>query len=247
VSLRRKRTIAIAAVSAVAALGGGAAYAATSANDSQQELLSDAAQRLDVSPDELRAALEGAFGDQLDDAVRAGRLTQAQADRMKQASRDHGLPLGGPGGPGEHGRHVFLAGPIGPGIDAAADYLGLTQAQLRERLENGRTLAQVARAEGKSVAGLEQAIVDAARADLDRAVADGDLTDAERDEMIERLEDHVDDLVAGRHPGGPPHAGFEVHRDHVGPAPFGAEPHRDHVRPAPFGAEPAPSFHHHGD
>src|SRR5215207_11554146 len=109
-----KRTIAIAAASALAALGGGVAYGAASGNHPQEELLSDAAQRLNVSPDELRSALEGAFGDQLDRAVRDGKLTQQQADRMKQAIREHGLPLGGPGGPGE--RHVFVGGPIGPGI-----------------------------------------------------------------------------------------------------------------------------------
>jgi len=220
-----KRSIAIVAASALAALGGGVAYGAASGNDPQEALLSDAAQRLNVSPGELRSALEGAFGDQLDRAVRDGKLTQQQADRMKQAIRRHGLPLGGPGGPGEH--HVFMAGPGGPGIDVAADYLGLTEAQLRERLENGRTLAQIARAEGKSVDGLEQAIVDAAKADLDRAVADGDLTDAQRDEMLERLRDHVDDLVAGRGPRGAHGGRFEMHHDHMGPPPFGAGPPPD--------------------
>ncbi|HMJ03520.1 MAG TPA: hypothetical protein VK506_11290 [Conexibacter sp.] len=202
---RRKRTIAIAATAALAALGGGVAYAATSANDPRDELLSDAAQRLDVSPEELRSALEGAFGDQLDDAVRAGRLTQQQADRMKQAIRQHGLPLGGPGGPGFGPPDVMFHGPIGPGLDAAADYLGLTRAELGRRLMNGRSLAQIARAEGKSVDGLEQAIVDAAEADLDRAVADGDLSDAQRDELLRRLREHVDELVAGKghRPGGP--------------------------------------------
>lgn len=201
-NLRSKRTIAIVATTALAALGGGVAYAATTANDPQEELLSDAAQRLNVSPDELRSALEGAFGDQLDDAVRAGRLTQQQADRIKEQVRDHGLPLGGPGGPGGpgFGPHVAFVGP-GPGLDAAADYLGLTRAELGRRLMNGRSLAQVARAEGKSVAGLEDAIVAGAEQDFDRAVADGDLTASQRDEMLARLRDHVDELVAGRGPG----------------------------------------------
>lgn len=199
---RRKRTVAIATTAALAALGGGVAYAATSGGDPRDEILSDAAQRLNVSPQELRAALQGAFEDQLDDAVRAGRLTEQQAERMKEALRRDGLPLGGPGFGGPHMR---IHGPIAPGIDAAADYLGLTRAELRRRLANGRSLAQIARAEGKSVDGLEQAIVDAARAELDRAVADGDLTAAQRNEMLRRLREHVDELVAGRlpRPGGP--------------------------------------------
>lgn len=211
---KSKRSVAIAAVAALAALGAGGAYAATSADDRREELLSDAAQRLDVSPDELRSALEGAFGDQLDEAVRDGRLTQQQADRMKEQIREHGLPLGGPGF-GPHGDEVHVA--FGPGLDAAADYLGLTRAQLGRRLANGRSLAQIASAEGKSVDGLEQAIVADAEQKLDAAVRAGDLTDAQRDEMLERLREHVDELVAGKGPGPMPGGGPRFHHRFDGP------------------------------
>jgi hypothetical protein len=229
VNRRRKRILALVATAALAAFGGGVAYAAASGDDPQEKLLDDAAQRLNVTPDDLRSALEGAFGDQLDDAVRAGRLTQEQADRMKQALRDHGLPLlGGPGGPGE--RHVFMAGPIGPGLDAAAAYLGLSRAELRRRLVSGRSLAEIARAEGKSVDGLEQAILDAVEADLARAVADGRLTDAQRDELLRDLREHVDEMVAGRGPVGPcGPGGFGARRGHgmLPPLPPGAFDRRD--------------------
>ena len=220
---RRKRIVAIVAAAALAALGGGAAYGASQGGDPQEELLSKAAQRLNVTPEQLRSALEGAFGDQLDEAVRDGKLAQQQADRMKEALRDHGLPLfGGPGGPG--GPHVHLAGPIGPALDAAADYLGLTRAELGRRLMNGRSLAEIASAEGKSVDGLEQAIVDAAEQELDEAVRDGDLTDAQRDALLRRLREHVDELVAGRGPG--PHGGdrLRFRAPHGGPGRWGGPP-----------------------
>lgn len=216
---KSKRTVAIGATVAVAALGGGVAVAATSGSDPRDEIISDAAQRLDVSPQELRSALQGAFEEQLDDAVRAGRLTQEQADRMKERLRENGLPLGGPGRPGGPGHHRH-GGPGGPGLDAAADYLGLTRAQLARRLANGRSLAQVARAEGKSVDGLEDAIVAAAEEQLDRAVGDGKLTDRQRDEMLERLREHVDELIAARGPRGGPRG---KHRGH-GPGDFGHGP-----------------------
>lgn len=219
---RRRRTIAIVAVTALAALGGGVAFAATSGGDPQAELLRDAAQRLNVSPSELRSALEGAFGDQLDEAVRDGRLTQQQADRIKQQIREHGLPLGGPGFDGPRGHHAFAIGPIGPGLDAAADYLGLTRAELGRRLTNGRSLADVARAEGKSVDGLKEAIVGAAEQDLAEAVRDGKLTDAQRDEMLRELQEHVGDLVAGRGPG--PRGGHGFHREGFGPGAPGDGP-----------------------
>ncbi|HEX7289503.1 MAG TPA: hypothetical protein VF250_00110, partial [Conexibacter sp.] len=201
---RRRRTIAIGAAVALAVAGGGAAYAASSDDNPRDALLRDAAQRLNVTPGELRSALEGAFGDQLDDAVRAGRLTQEQADAIKQRIARYGVPLGGPGGPGDHGPGFGpggRGGPFGVGLDAAADYLGLTETQLFRQLRNGRTLAQVAGAEGKSVDGLERALVDAAESRLDRAVADRRLTDQQRDRILRDVQEHVDELVNGRAPG----------------------------------------------
>jgi hypothetical protein len=177
---------------AIGAAGGGA-YAASSTTDPQDALLDDAAKRLDVSPEKLRSALEDAFAAQLDQAVTDGKLTQKQADRIKE----HGLPpFGGPGLDERHG-HIM----VGPGLDGAADYLGLSDQQLRTRLMRGRSLAQIAKAQGKSVDGLEQALVDAATKRLDEAVDAGDLTAEQRDEMLSHLKDHVDELVQGKGPG----------------------------------------------
>ena len=57
-------------------------------------------------------------------------------------------------GPGGHGARAGF-------LDAAATYLGLTQAELRTAHQNGTTLAQLAAQKGKSVDGLKQAIYDA--------------------------------------------------------------------------------------
>jgi hypothetical protein len=212
---------------ALAVAGGGAAYAAATDNDPRDAVLRDAAQRLNVTPGELRSALEGAFGDQLDQAVRAGRLTQEQADRMKADIARYGVPLGGPGGPGGPGPgHGFGPphGPIGIGLDAAADYLGLTRAELARRLMNGRSLADVAQAEGKSVDGLEQALVDEAKTHLDRAVADRGLTTDERDRILRDVQEHVADLVNGRAPGPGLAFGRHERRGDWGPGPGGPPP-----------------------
>jgi len=211
VKWRGKRAVALGAAVALAAVGGGIAYGAAK-SDPRDALLRDAAQRLNVAPDKLRSALEGAAADQLDQAVKDGKLTQRQADRLKQELRRHGLPLGGPmggpGGPGDHhgpfGGPGRGHGPFAMGLDAAASYLGLSRAALVRQLRAGRTLADVARAQGKSVDGLEQALVDAAKTRLDRAVADGKLTSRQRDEILRELRAHVGDLVAGRRPGPPP-------------------------------------------
>jgi hypothetical protein len=230
VESRRKRTVAIGAAAALAVAGGGVAYAAATGSDPRDALLSDAAQRLNVSPSELRSALEGAFGDQLDQAVKDGKLTQRQADEIKQRIARYGLPLGGPGGPGGpgFGGPGFRVaggpgGPIGAGLDAAAGYLGLTRAQLARQLMNARSLAEVARAQGKSVDGLKQALLDEAQSRLDRAVADRQLTSDQREQILSELREHVDDLVNGRAPG--PFGRHDWHGDRgMGPGGPGMPP-----------------------
>ena len=197
---RRKRAVAIGAVAALAVAGGGVAYAAATATNPRDAVLRDAAQRLNVSPDQLRAALQGAFTDQLDQAVKDGKLTQQQADRIEQRIRDGGVPLGGPGGPGFGHGPMGGHGPFGAGIDAAATYLGLTRAALDRQLRGGKTLAQVAGAQGKSLSGLESALVDATRSALDRAVTNGRLTSVQRDDIVRGLQQHVADLVNGAGP-----------------------------------------------
>ena len=129
----------------------------------------------------------------LDEAVTNGKLTAAQAEKMLAELKSHVDDMvnstGGPHGPG-----VRIG--IGPVFgDAAATYLGLTQDELRTQLEGGKTLAQVATAEGKPVAGLEAAILAGAKQDLDQAVAAGKLTAAQEQEMLSRLQEHVDDIV----------------------------------------------------
>lgn len=63
----------------------------------------------------------------------------------------------------------------GPGLAAAAAYLGISQSELQTDLQKGETLAQVANAtSGKSASGLVAALVADAKSHL--AAAEGDLT-----------------------------------------------------------------------
>jgi hypothetical protein len=87
-------------------------------------------------------------------------------------------------------------GPAGrPGPTAIASYLGLTPAQLRQQLAAGKSLAQIAVAQGKTVTGLENAIYADVQAHLDQAVARGRLTKAQEQTLLTRLKSRLDDLV----------------------------------------------------
>ena len=103
-----KRKLAIGTVAAAAAAFAGGAYASTKdpSGGSRQAFLTDVAKRLHVTPAQLDSALKGAALDELSAAVKEGRITQAQADALRQRIQKAGahvpLPLGpGPGpGPG---------------------------------------------------------------------------------------------------------------------------------------------------
>ncbi len=204
-SFKPNRKLVIGAAT-IAVLGGaGGAYAAAQGASGQQALLNDAAQRLHVTPAQLRSALLAALGDRIDAAVASGRLTAAQGARLKQRLQatqglpllDRGLhgPRGelGPLGPLMGGH--FRAGPLGGALDAAASYLGLSDAQLGNQLAAGRSLAQIAGQRGKSVNGLEQAILAAVRSRLDTAVANHRITGAQEQQILKSLSARIAALV----------------------------------------------------
>src|SRR5438552_8962823 len=144
---RIKPRMIVGAVAGLAVAGGGAAFAATQLGSPQQEsqaVVNDAAKQLGVEPSSLSAALKKALENRVDEAVAAGRLTKAQGDELKQRIESGDTPLfGGPG------RGFHEGAPFG-GLEAAASYLGLTDAQLHTKLESGKSLADVAKAQGKS-------------------------------------------------------------------------------------------------
>jgi hypothetical protein len=193
--------------------GGGAAIAGTGVFSPKQEreaFLNDAAEELGVEPSELSAALKSALKKRVDAAVEAGRITKAEGDRIKARIDAGEAPLfsgfGGPGFGRGHGPGGFrphdrdFEHRRGAGLDAAATYLGLTVGKLRTALENGKTLAQVAKDRGKSVDGLVTAMLADKTRDLDAAVKNGRMTKAERDDLVAGLKQRLTDLVNGRFP-----------------------------------------------
>jgi ribosomal protein S20 len=201
---RRNRWLPAAVVAAVLALGAGAALAASRTTD--DGFLAGVAKRLGISEDTLKSAIQDEATARIDEAVKNGTLTQEQANRLKERAKSGaGLgplgipPLGRAFGPGP-GRgfglgfgHVFRG--LGDQIDAAAEYLGVTPAELRTELQGGKTLSEVAKAHDKSVDGLKTAMKKALRSDLDQAVDDGTLTKEQADNLYAKLAPGIDELV----------------------------------------------------
>ena len=201
----------------VAVAGGG-----LGSDAEKQAFLNDVAKRLDVTPAQLKSALQGAYDARIDAAVAAGKITKEQADAMKQRAKEGGLPLfggrghGGFGGPGRHGGFAH----IGMSLTAVATYLGLTEAELRTELASGKTLAQIAKAEGKSVDGLKAKLKAETKAKLDAAVKAGRLTQAQADALLTRMTERLGDMIEGKLGSGGHHGGPGL----GGPPPAGAAP-----------------------
>ncbi len=85
-------------------------------------------------------------------------------------------------------------------MGAAAGYLGISTSQLRRDLRAGKSLANVARAQGKTVQGLEQAWVAAAKKQLARAVSAGRMTAAQEQQQLASLQQRTSQLVTRTFP-----------------------------------------------
>lgn len=211
----------------VAASAGGAAYAATqSSTNPQQAYINDVAKRLDVSPAKLTSALKAALVDRLNAMVKSGKLTQAQANKLAQRIGKNGrLPFFF----GHFGRPFLRPGLGGP-LKAATSYLGLSTTQLMSDLRGGKSLADVAKAQGKSVSGLEQALISAETTRLDKAVSAGRISKAQEQTRLSRLTAEIDALVN--------RAGL-VHGPRLGSGRWGG-PQQGPMMPAPPGGASAP-------
>ena len=209
---RTRKALVVGAAALVVAVASGAAIAASgNSSPSPKSFFDSVAKHLGISSQKLQDATKAAAIDQVDAALADGKITKAEADRLKARINSGDYPPFF--GPGFGGRHEFHGGSgmhmFGDKLSAAAGYLGLTQDQLRTKLMNGQSLAGVAKAQGKSVDGLKQTILDAAKTRLDQAVKDGDLTQTQANDMLDRLKAHVDDLVNGNFPRWRDHERFE--------------------------------------
>jgi hypothetical protein len=197
---------------AIVVFAGGVAFA-DSSTGSGSSFVDSLARHLGISTQKLQDAAKAAALDQVDQALSNGTITKDQADRLKQRINDGQYPLSGKGGgPGFGVLPRFGHGPFGPGFgfrfgfglrgyaSAAADYLGLSQDDLLKKLQAGQSLADVAKAQNKSVGGLEDALKAAAKKQLDQAVTDKRITADQEQKALDRLATVLDKIVNAKMP-----------------------------------------------
>ena len=208
----RRRLLAGGAAALVVVFGAGAALGASGSGNPASSFLGDVAKKLGISESKLTDAIKAAQIDRIDAAQARGDITKEQADALKERVRSGEAPailpgfravgplqLGIPGlGKGLGlGHRGFFKGGLGLGksesLGAAADYLGMTQAALREALANGKSPADLAKEKGKSVDGLKAVVKKPVKAKVDEAVKDGLLTKEQGDDCLLYTSDAADE------------------------------------------------------
>lgn len=183
--LRSRRTLVVAA-SVLAVSGGGAAFAQTQQSgggDSQTQESPPASARNDADKlgrDTFLDDVASRLG------IERSKLDSALGERGEEGTRrDFGL----------FGLEHFGF----PGFTAAAEYLGLSPAELRAALAE-KMPAEVAADQGKSVDGLKQALRGALKDGLDEARSEGAITQEQENALLQRFDSTIDDVVNGRSP-----------------------------------------------
>ena len=200
---------------ALAATAAGVAYAQTptptpTREQRAEEHLNRFAQNLGVDAARVKEAMKQTAIQHIDEALAAGRITAEQAQRAKDAINSGQFPgMGGFGLKGGHdgGKHRGPGGPGGAGgmlkqaHESLATFLGVTPETLRSELQ-GKSLADVAAAHGKSADQLKAFITSEAEKKAQEAVTSGKLTQDQATRMLDVMKANLDQMITLVHPVG---------------------------------------------
>jgi hypothetical protein len=118
--------------------------------------------------------------------VGAGTAVAATGMGPVKSPPVHALQQGGMG-------YGLMAG--GVVMDAAADYIGISETALVTARHDGKSLAEIAVENGKTAAGLQTAVVAAFKTNLDKAVAAGRITDAQAAQALATFQSQVQTMI----------------------------------------------------
>jgi polyhydroxyalkanoate synthesis regulator phasin len=148
------------------------------------------AKRLNTTVDVLQQARQGAAEDVLNQMVKDGKITQDQANKIKQHLAAHKQCSGFFLHHGHPAVKKFLYKYGADILTQLAQGLHLTPDALKTQLQSGKSLDEIAKAQGVSSTQLQTIATNALNAALDKAVKAGDITQEQADRFKQFLQKH---------------------------------------------------------
>ncbi len=148
----------------------------------------------DVDPVEETETVRPEFGERITEALQPlvddGTLTDSQVDAVVGALEEARPEDGGRRGHGQRGNR-------GAGAGVVADILGLEGSDIRDALQDGSTIADLAAEQGVSTDDIVDALVEAAEERVAGALESGRIDQEKADEILANAEQHAEDVVNG--------------------------------------------------
>ncbi len=163
--------------------GGGFSFAST--------FLDRLAQKLGIGRDQLVQAMRDAANETIDQAVQEGRLTQDQAQRLRDriSQAEPGFPWG------RHGGRWGVKAAHGVVLQSAAQVLGMSSDDLTAQLRQGKSLAQIAQEKGISTDDFKSRLLSQVDQQLAQLVQQGRLTQQQADGLKQSIQNNIDAIV----------------------------------------------------
>ncbi len=161
----------------------------TATNPYCQQYLQDLANRLGVPVSTLQQDKLASAEDVLAQLVKDGKLTKNQANQIKQRLESHKACSGK--GRGLWGRGVTMQSlkQYLPGVATqVAQGLNMTANQLMSQLQSGKSLSEIATAQGVSSAQLQTLVTNAIQSAVNKAVSDGNLTQQQATNIMQMIQ-----------------------------------------------------------
>lgn len=168
------------------------------------------ASNLGVDQGKLDSAFVAAINSTLDQAVKDGKITQAQADSVKSRyagglSASNGAPFGfgrgfgGFGGFGFFGGRGVRGGQLITSTDIASA-LGMNVTDLNTALQSGKSIADLANTQNKDLATVKSTLLADVKTRLDSQVTAKTLTQSQADQLYQNLTNSIDAMLNSTRP-----------------------------------------------
>lgn len=170
---------------------------AAAATTPGQRFLEKVASTLGIDVSQLKAAIQQAQLNMVDEAEANGRITGERADALRERiNSGKGLGFGRMIKRHRAEQRQERMDRLRAGfIHTAAEAIGITPEELRGELKGGTSIADVAAEHSVSLDDVKASILAAAKAKLDEAVANGRITQERADGAMQKLTDKIDDLL----------------------------------------------------